>query len=102
MGSSILFNNAAVAVGYEVEEVGYVFGFGGAGEGGDGFADGGQCVGGVEFAGLEEAVGGAELFDLGGGEAAALEAYFVDAVGVVVALDAGEGVGEDVEGGHGA
>src|ERR1700722_11636573 len=97
-----LFDDAAVAGGDEVEKVGYVVGFGGAGDGGDGFADGGQGVGGVEFAGVEEAVGVAELLDLGGGEAAALQAYFVDAVGVVVALDGGEGVGEDVEGGHGA
>ncbi len=59
--------------------------------GGDGFADGGEGVGGVELGGEEGAVGGAELFELLGGEALALQAYFVEAVGVVVALDGGEG-----------
>ena len=79
-----------------------MFGFGGAGQACDGFADGYQGVGGVELGGLKEAVGGAELFYLGGGEATSLEAHFVDAVGVIVPLDAGERVGEDVLGGHGA
>ena len=74
-------------------------GIGGFEEGG---ADGGEGVGGVELAGLQEAVGVAERFELGGGEAAALEADLVEAVGVVVALDAGERVGQDVLGDGGA
>src|SRR6266478_917860 len=88
-----LLDDASLAVGDEVGQVGYVF----AGvAGGDGFADGGEGVGGVELGGEEGAVGGAEFFELLRGEAAAFEAYFVEAVGVVVALDGGEGVGEDV------
>src|SRR5437660_5394107 len=88
-----LLDDAALAVGDEVGEVGYVF----AGvAGGDGFADGGEGVGGVELGGEESAVGGAEFFELLRGEAAALEAYLVEPVGMVVALDGGERVGEDV------
>ena len=41
-----LFDDAALAVGDEVGEVGYVFA---CAAGGDGFADGGEGVGGVEF-----------------------------------------------------
>ena len=59
-------------------------------------ADGGEGVGGVELAGLQEAVGLAECFELRGGEAAAFEADLVEAVGVVVALDGGERVGQHV------
>ncbi len=70
--------------------------------GGDGFADGGEGVGDVELRCEEGAVGGAELFELLGGEAFALQTHFVEAVGVVVALDGGEGVGEDVLGDGGA
>ena len=54
----MLFDDAAVAVGDEVGEVGDVFA---EFAGGDVFADGGEGVGGVEFGGLQEAVGGAEL-----------------------------------------
>ena len=49
-----LLDDAALAVGDEVGEVGYVFaGF----AGGDGFADGGEGVGGVELGGEYGAVG---------------------------------------------
>ncbi len=91
MGHSTLLDDAAGAVGYEVGEVGGVFA---ELSGGDFFADGGEGFSGVELGGLQEFVGGAELFELGGCEALALEAYFVEAVGVVIALDAGEGVRE--------
>ena len=64
---------------------------------GDGFADGGEGVGGVELGG---AGGGGRrrgaALSCVGGEAAALQADLVEAVGVVVALDGGERVGEDV------
>jgi len=82
-----LLDDASLAVGDEVGEIGYVF----AGvAGGDSFADGSESVGGVELRGEQGAVGGAEFFELLRGEAATLEAYLVEAVGVVVALDGGE------------
>src|SRR5882757_6142531 len=77
-GSGLL-DDAALAAGDEVGEVGYVFACAARG---DGFADGGEGVGGVELRGEEGAVGGAEFFELLRGEAAAFEAYFVEAVGV--------------------
>src|SRR5882757_7481584 len=91
-GSGLL-DDAALAAGDEVGEVRYVFA---CAAGGDGFADGGEGVGGVELRGEEGAVGGAEFFELLRGEAAAFEAYLVEAVGVIVALDRGERVGQDV------
>jgi hypothetical protein len=93
-----LLDDAAGAVGDEVGEVGDVF----ACAGGDGLLDGGEGVGDVELGGEQGAVGGAEFLELGGSEALALEADFVEAVGVVVALDAGEGVGQHVLGDGGA
>jgi hypothetical protein len=94
-----LFDDAAVAFCDEVGEVGDVFS---EFAGGDFFADGSESFCGVELGGLQEAVGCAELLELVGGEAFALEAYFVESVGVVVTLDAGEGKGEDVLGDGGA
>ena len=94
-----LLDDAALAVGDEVGEVGYVFACVARS---DGFADGGEGVCGVEFGGEQGAVGGAELFELLRSKALALETYFVKAVGVVVALDGGEGVGQDVLGDRGA
>jgi hypothetical protein len=95
----LLLDDAALAVGDEVSEVGNVFT---EFAGGDFFAHGSEGVSGVELAGLQETVGVAELPDLLRGEAAALQSYFVEAVGAVVALGGGEGVGHDVLGGHGA
>src|ERR1035437_4094344 len=68
---------------------------GGFGEGG---ADGGEGGGGVGRGVLQKAIGLAKLFDLRWGEAAALEADFVETVGVVVALDRGQRVRQDVLG----
>ncbi len=81
-----LLDDAALAVGDEVDEVEDVLGLGCAGDGDEGLADGGEGVGGVELRGLEETVGFAEVSDLCGCEAAALEAYLVDTVGVVGAF----------------
>ena len=73
-----------------------MLGVGGRAGLGESGADGGEGVGGVEFGGLEEAVGMAKGFELGGSEAAAFEADLIEAVGVVVALDGGERVRQDV------
>src|ERR1035437_2251129 len=91
----MLFDDAAGAGSDEVDKVLDVFGVGGIRGFGEGGADGGESVGGVELAGQQEAVGLAESLELGGSEAAALQADLVEAVGVVVALDAGERVGQD-------
>ncbi len=94
-----LLDDAALAVGDEVGEVGYVFACAASG---DGFADGGEGFGGVELRGEKGAVGGAEFFELLRGEAFSFEANFIQAVGVVVALDGGERVRQYVLGNGGA
>src|SRR5437879_2299142 len=88
-----LLDDAALAISDEVGEVSYVFA---CVAGGDGFANGGQGVGGVELRGEKSAVGSAEFLELLRGKATAFQAYLIEAVGVVVALDRREGVRQDV------
>src|SRR5260370_6046106 len=81
--TSGLLDDAALTVGDEVGEVGYVFA---CAAGGDGLGDGCEGFGGVELRGEEGAVGGAGFFELLRGEACSFERDFFEAVGGVVAI----------------
>src|SRR5665213_484602 len=61
-------------------------------------ADDFQCLRGIALAAGQGAHGRTQFAELLGGEAASLQAYLVEAVGVVVALDGGERVGQHVLG----
>ena len=84
-----LLDNPTLAVRHKLREVLYVLAALAACEH---VVDGFKGLGGVAFAAGEQAHGGGEFAELLGGEAAALQAYFVQAVGMVVALDGSERV----------